>query len=75
MALTSEDEYEEDKDYKTAAVLWAKAAERKHWKAQNNLAELYLRGKGVPCDPEKTLQLTEEAMAWGVPQAWENMGS
>src|SRR5580693_8240575 len=75
MALTSEDKYEEDKDYKTAAVLWAKAAERKHWKAQNNLAGLYLRGKGVPRDPEKTLQLTEEAMAWGVPQAWENMGS
>jgi len=75
MALTSEDKYEEDKDYKTAAVLWTKAAERKHWKAQNNLAGLYLRGKGVPLDPEKALQLTEEAMAWGVPQAWENMGS
>ncbi|MGB7193677.1 MAG: DUF6396 domain-containing protein [Collimonas pratensis] len=75
MALTSEDKYEEDKDYKTAAVLWAKAAQRKHWKAQNNLAGLYLRGKGVPQDSEKALQLTEEAMAWGVPQAWDNMGS
>lgn len=75
MALTSEDKFEEDKDYKTAAVLWAKAAQRKHWKAQNNLAGLYLRGKGVPRDSEKALQLTEEAMAWGVPQAWDNMGS
>lgn len=75
MAATSEDKYEENKDYKTAAVLWAQAAQRKHWKAQNNLAGLYLLGKGVPRDPEKTLQLTEEAMAWGVPQAWDNMGS
>ncbi|AMP02422.1 sel1 repeat family protein [Collimonas pratensis] len=75
MAVTSEDKYEEDKDYKTAAALWTKAAQRKHWKAQNNLAGLYLRGKGVPLDVEKALQLTEEAMAWGVPQAWDNMGS
>lgn len=75
MALTSEDKYEEDKDYKTAAALWAKAAERKHWKAQNNLAGLYLSGNGVPRDPQKVLQMTEEAMAWGIPQAWDNMGS
>jgi TPR repeat protein len=46
-----------------------------HWKAQFNLAGLYLRGQGVDQDVDKALALTEDLMSKGVPAAWDNMGA
>ena len=75
MAATSFDLWPDDRDYKKAAQLWAQAAGQKHWKAQLNLAGLYLQGLGVPQDADKALELTEDLMRKGVPAAWDNMGA
>jgi hypothetical protein len=75
MAATSNDLWPEDRDHKKAAQLWAQAAGQGHWKAQFNLAGLYLQGLGVPQDADKALELTEDLMRKGVPAAWDNMGA
>jgi len=75
MAVTGHDLWPEDRDYMKAAKIWAQAAERGHWKAQLNLAGLYLKGLGVSQDPDKALELTEGLMRKGVPAAWDNMGA
>ena len=62
------------RDYVTAAKLYAQAAAKKHWKAQLNLATLYLEGAGVEQNIDKAVQLVEEAMRWGVPAAYDRMG-
>jgi TPR repeat protein len=75
MAATSYDLWPDDRDYKTAGQLWTQAAGQNHWKAQLNLAGLYLQGFGVPQDVAKALELTEDLMRKGVPAAWDNMGA
>jgi len=67
--------YPQQRDYPKAAALYEQAMKLGHWKAQFNLAGLYLKGLGVPQDEEKALQLTEDLMRKGVPAAWENMGT
>ncbi|NRR32620.1 sel1 repeat family protein [Oxalobacteraceae bacterium] len=74
MVLVSEDKEEDERDYKAAIALWSKAAQRKHWKAQESLAMSYLHGEGVESDREKAFELIQEAMARGEPKAWELMG-
>ncbi|MFC1813787.1 tetratricopeptide repeat protein, partial [Thermodesulfobacteriota bacterium] len=46
-----------DKDLKAAAQWYRKAAEKGHFRAQNNLGRMYLEGRGVKRDYQK-------AMAW-----------
>lgn len=46
-----------------------------HWKAQLNLAQMYLEGRGVEFNPDEALRLTEDLMRQGVPAAWHRMGS
>ena len=75
MAATSHGLWPEDRDYPKAAQLWTQAAQQGHWKAQFNLAGLYLQGMGVPQDADKALELTEDLMRKGVPAAWDNMGA
>jgi uncharacterized protein len=74
-AATSFDLWPEQRDHAKAAALYEGAMKLGHWKAQFNLAGLYLQGKGVPQDSEKALQLTEDLMRKGVPAAWDNMGA
>ena len=72
------DEYSLDPryiDYGKVAELYRQAMTLGHWKAQFNLAGLYLEGKGVPVDPDEALRLTEDLMRQGVPAAWFNMGN
>ncbi|WP_341889367.1 DUF6396 domain-containing protein [Variovorax sp. YR752] len=75
MAATSYDLWPDDRDNEKAAQLWTRAAGKGHWKAQLNLAGLYLQGLGVPQDADKALELTEDLMRKGVPAAWDNMGA
>jgi hypothetical protein len=75
MAATSYDLWPDDRDNEKAAQLWTQAAARGHWKAQLNLAGLYLQGLGVQQDAEKALELTEDLMRKGTPSAWDNMGA
>jgi hypothetical protein len=75
MAASSRELWPEQRDHKLAAQLWTQAAQQGHWKAQFNLAGLYLEGLGVPQDPDKALGLTEDLMRNGVPAAWDNMGA
>ena len=75
MAATSNAVWSAERNYKKAAEVWTQAAWLGHWKAQFNLAGLYLQGNGVAQDLDKALQLTEELMRQGVPDAWDNMGA
>ncbi len=75
MAVTSYDLWPDDRDNEKAAQRWTEAAVLGHWKAQLNLAGLYLQGLGVPQDADKALELTEDLMRKGVPAAWDNMGA
>jgi TPR repeat protein len=73
-AAVTYNKWEEDRDYKLAAQLWAKAAERKHWKSMINLANAYAHGEGVKGDTEKAVQILEQAMQLGIPAAFDAMG-
>ena len=86
-ALSSEDLDDKDRNFKAAAELWQKAAERKHWKAIINLASLYAHGAGhseytkfnpayaVERDDERAVVLTEYGMKLGIPGAFDLMGT
>jgi TPR repeat protein len=63
------------RDYPKIAALYEQAMKLGHWKAQFNLAGLYLKGIGVPQDIEKAIALTEDLIRKGVPAAWDNMGA
>jgi tetratricopeptide (TPR) repeat protein len=75
------------KDYDRAMELYKKAAERKHWKAMLNLADLYLnrtdeRSTGEDdfkawsrINSEKGIKLIEAMMALGIPSAFDAMGT
>jgi len=75
LALVSYEKWSEDRNYAKAAQLYEQAMKLGHWKAQFNLAGLYLQGLGVEQDPEKAIELTEDLMRKGVPAAWDNMGT
>jgi uncharacterized protein len=73
--LGSYELWPQQRNYPKMAVLYEQAMKLGHWKAQFNLAGLYLKGEGVQQDIEKALQLTEDLMKKGVPAAWDNMGA
>jgi TPR repeat protein len=75
LMLDNHDLWPQQRDYVKIAVLYDQAMKLGHWKAQFNLAGLYLRGIGVPQDIEKAIALTEDLMRKGVPAAWDNMGA
>lgn len=57
--------------------LYSKAAERGHWKAMHNLANLYRTGwpGGVEKDTQKALDLYQEMIDLDVPQGFYDMGA
>jgi TPR repeat protein len=87
LALTSHGLERKDRNFKRAAELWQKAADRKHWKALINLASMYANGSGydadsqfnpdyrVERDDEKAVLLVEQSMNWGIPAAFDLMGT
>jgi len=75
LALVSYEKWSEDRNYAKAAQFYEQAMKLGHWKAQFNLAGLYLQGLGVEQDSEKAIELTEDLMRKGVPAAWDNMGT
>lgn len=83
-ALDTPDLWKDDRNWPRIIELYTKAAERKHWKAMNNLATLYQTGVWGLRDPNKVLvaqnskaamALTEDAMRMGVPLAYAVMGN
>ena len=56
------------------ARLYQQAAEKNHWKAMHNLAELYLRGDGVVKDTNKAIDLYMEMVKLQVPLGYYDMG-
>lgn len=75
LMLDNHDLWPAQRDYPKVAVLYEQAMKLGHWKAQFNLAGMYLKGIGVPQDIEKAISLTEDLMRKGVPAAWDNMGA
>jgi uncharacterized protein len=75
LMLDNHDLWPAQRDYTKIAALYEQAMKLGHWKAQFNLAGVYLQGVGVPQDIEKAIALTEELMRKGVPAAWDNMGA
>ena len=65
----------DQRDYASMARLYAQATKLGHWKAQLNLAQMYLEGRGVEVDAKEAIRLTEDLMRQGVPAAWHRMGS
>jgi len=75
LTLDNHDLWPQQRDYPKIAALYEQAMKLGHWKAQFNLAGLYLKGIGVAQDIDKALMLTEDLMQKGVPAAWDNMGA
>ncbi|MGF6526207.1 TPR repeat protein [Variovorax sp. PvP013] len=65
----------DQRDYAGMARLYTQAMKLGHWKAQLNLAQMYLEGRGVEVDAKEAIRLTEDLMRQGVPAAWHRMGS
>jgi len=55
------------------AQLYQQAAEKNHWKAMHNLAELYLLGDGVVKDTNKAIDLYMEMVKLQVPLGYYDM--
>ncbi|MDY7544813.1 DUF6396 domain-containing protein [Glaciimonas sp. CA11.2] len=84
VALDTPTLWKEDRDWPQILALYTKAAERKHWRAMNNLATLYQTGVWglidsdkllVARQPQVAMALTEQAMQMGVPLAYAVMGN
>jgi TPR repeat protein len=75
LMLDNHELWPQQRDYPKIAALYEQAMKLGHWKAQFNLAGLYLRGIGVSQDIERAIALTEDLMRKGVPAAWDNMGA
>ena len=75
LALDNHDLWPAQRNYPKIATLYEQAMKLGHWKAQFNLAGLYLRGIGVPQNIEEAIALTEDLMRKNVPAAWDNMGA
>ncbi len=74
-ALDDPDMWEEDCDYKKIVQLTRQAADRRHWKAMLNLATLYIEQHDPPHGEMEALALVERAMRFGVPAAYDRMGT
>ncbi|HIQ42378.1 MAG TPA: sel1 repeat family protein [Pseudomonas oleovorans] len=61
-------------DWTKVAQLYQQAVDKEHWKAMHNLAELYLRGKGVPKDTNKAIDLYQRMVELNVPLGYYDMG-
>lgn len=71
--------WSDKQDWPKAVELWANAANRKHWKAMMNLAQVYEQGAGqgqyrVEPDSQKALEIVEEAMRLGIAAGYNKMG-
>ncbi|MGF6349663.1 DUF6396 domain-containing protein [Variovorax sp. W2I14] len=75
MAMTSNELWPNQRDYKKAAQLWEQAAAMGHWKAAMNLAGLHERGLGMQRDTERAVLIVEGLMKQGVPGAFDKMGT
>ncbi len=75
LALTSQNLWADQRDYKKALQLWQQAADRKHWKAMLNLANAYAHGEGAVRDTERAVQIVEAAMKLSIPAAYDLMGT
>ncbi len=60
-------------DWNKVAKLYQQAAVKDHWKAMHNLAELYLRGKGVEKDTNKAIELYSRMVELEVPLGYYDM--
>ncbi len=60
-------------DWNKVAKLYQQAADKDHWKAMHNLAELYLRGKGVEKDTNKAIELYSRMVELEVPLGYYDM--
>ena len=60
-------------DWAKAAQLYQQAVDKDHWKAMHNLAELYLRGKGVAKDTNKAIDLYQKMVDLNVPLGYYDM--
>ncbi len=60
-------------DWNLVAQLYQQAVDKDHWKAMHNLAELYLRGKGVAKDTNKVLDLYSRMVELEVPLGFYDM--
>ncbi|WP_415760667.1 tetratricopeptide repeat protein [Pseudomonas sp. LT1P18] len=56
------------------ARFYQQAAEKSHWKAMHNLAELHLRGDGVVRDTNRAIDLYMEMVKLQVPLGYYDMG-
>ena len=61
-------------DWVQVAQLYQKAIDKDHWKAMHNLAELYLRGKGVAKDTNKAVDLYQRMLDLEAPLGYYDMG-
>ena len=75
MAVTSNELWPNQRDYKKAAQLWEQAAAKGQWKAAMNLAGLYEHGLGMQRDTERAVLIVEGLMKQGVPAAFDKMGT
>ena len=80
LAVTRRELVGAQRDYKTAAVLWEKAAAQNHWKAIINLAASYTHARGQGAlgllrDDERAVLLLEKGMQLGIPAAFDLMGT
>ncbi|QBQ64429.1 sel1 repeat family protein [Actinobacillus indolicus] len=66
--------YDDKKDYKQAAEWYQKSAAQGDYRAQNNLGNLYRRGKGVAQDYKKAMELYQQAAAQNNNRAYSNIG-
>ena len=60
-------------DWVRVAQLYQSAVDKDHWKAMHNLAELYLRGNGVPKDTNKAIDLYQKMIDLNVPLGYYDM--
>ncbi|WDG81387.1 tetratricopeptide repeat protein [Pseudomonas chlororaphis] len=60
-------------DWAKVADLYQKSVEKNHWKAMHNLAELYLRGDGVPKNTNKAIDLYMRMVELEVPLGYYDM--
>ena len=67
-------ELEREHDQAAAAAWLAKAAEFDHPLAQNNLADMYEKGRGVPQDLPRALALYQRAALGRLPVAFASLG-
>ena len=74
-ALEDPNIFVDDRDYKSIVNLTRQAAERRHWMAMLNLASLYLEGRDPLRGDEDALKLVDDAMRFGVPAAYDRMGT